>query len=271
MLRQSPVEGEMTMTAIAEYVPGTPSWVDLGSPDVAASVDFYGGLFGWDAPESVPGSGGYRIFHFKGAAVAGLGPLMSPDQPTAAWSTYVSVADADATSKAAAAAGASVLMAPMDVLDVGRMAIFLDPAGAAVSVWQPRAHAGAGLVNEPGTLCWNELTTHQVSEAKEFYGSVFGWEGITSPFGPTTYTEWKLDGRTVGGMIEMNEQRPAEIPSHWMVYFAVEDTDTTAAKAVELGGVVSVPPTDIPPGRFAVFNDSHGAVFSVIALADPQA
>jgi hypothetical protein len=51
-----------------------------------------------------------------------------------------------------------------------------------------------------------------------------------------------------------------------MVYFAVEDPDATAAKAVELGGSVAVPPTDIPQGRFAVLNDQHGAAFSVIKM-----
>jgi predicted enzyme related to lactoylglutathione lyase len=52
-----------------------------------------------------------------------------------------------------------------------------------------------------------------------------------------------------------------------MVYFAVEDTDAAAGRAVELGGTVSVPPTDIEPGRFAVLGDPQGAVFSVLALA----
>ncbi|MBJ7522389.1 MAG: VOC family protein, partial [Solirubrobacteraceae bacterium] len=59
---------------------------------------------------------------------------------------------------------------------------------------------------------------------------------------------------------------PAEIPAHWMVYFAVENTDATVAHAKELGGTVSVEPFDLPVGRFAVLHDPHGALFSVIAM-----
>jgi uncharacterized protein len=54
-----------------------------------------------------------------------------------------------------------------------------------------------------------------------------------------------------------------------MVYFAVEDIDAAVAKATELGGKVAVEPTDTPVGRFAVLNDPHGAVFSVIRLSRP--
>jgi hypothetical protein len=52
----------------------------------------------------------------------------------------------------------------------------------------------------------------------------------------------------------------------WTVYFQTDDTDATAAKAQELGGTVMVPPTDIPPGRFAAIVDPQGAVFNVIKM-----
>jgi predicted enzyme related to lactoylglutathione lyase len=70
-------------------------------------------------------------------------------------------------------------------------------------------------------------------------------------------------------MMAMDDTWPAEIPSHWMVYFAVEDVDASAARVTELGGTVSVPPSDIPPGRFSVVTDPHGAVLSLIALTEP--
>jgi predicted enzyme related to lactoylglutathione lyase len=138
-----------------------------------------------------------------------------------------------------------------------------------ISVWQPQTHTGAQVVNEPGSLCWNELATRDIDAAKRFYEAVFGWQGETSAYGDTSYTEWKLGGRTVGGMIQMNEQWPAEIPSHWMVYFAVDDIDAAAGKAREFGGKAAVEPTDTPVGRFAVLNDPHGAVFSIIRLSAP--
>jgi predicted enzyme related to lactoylglutathione lyase len=115
----------------------------------------------------------------------------------------------------------------------------------------------------------SELTVRDVDTAKAFYGAVFGWEGDTHPFGPTTYTDWhNPGGPRVAGMIRMTEQWPAEVAPHWMCYFAVADCDAAAARAVELGGTAPVPPTDLPQGRFAVLNDPQGGLFSVIRLAD---
>lgn len=255
------------MPEVSEYAPGTPSWVDLASPDPDASARFYGGLFGWEAVETGPveESGGYRMLKRDGRTVAGLGPTQAEGQP-AMWTTYVSTDDAESVAAKVRDAGGQVVMEPFDVLGVGRMAVFVDPGGAYFSVWQPQTHHGADVVNEPGALSWNELATRDIDAAKAFYGAVFGWEGETNAYGETSYTEWKLGGRSVGGMIAMNEQWPAEVPPHWMVYFAVEDADAAVARAEELGGRVAVPPTDTPAGRFAVLNDPHGAVFSVIAL-----
>jgi len=241
--------------------------VDLGSPDLEKSRAFYSGLFGWTTEAGPPEAGGYVMCMFGGQAVAGMGPIMNEGQPPA-WTTYVSVADADATVAAAKAAGGTVFLEPMDVLDVGRMAIFADPTGAVIAVWQPRAHIGAGLVNEPNTLCWNELATRDIAAAKTFYGAVFGWTGATNDMGGgMTYTEWKLNDRTVGGMMEMGANFPPQVPPHWLTYFATDDCDAIVAKAQGLGASVMVPATDIQPGRFAVLADPQGAVFAVIKFS----
>jgi len=247
-----------------DYVANTPRWVDLGSPDLEASKRFYSSLFGWSAESMGEEAGGYTLFNKGSAQVAGAGPLMMEGQPTA-WTTYVYVDDLDATAAKVSAAGGTVLVAPMDVLDVGRMGVFLDSTGAAFAAWQPKAHTGAGLFNEPGSLTWNELASRDIEASKRFYASVFGWEGSTSPFGPTTYTEFKVNGNTIGGMRELGAQDAADVPPHWLVYFAVADTDATVAKAESEGAHSLVPPTTIPPGRFAVLADPQGAVFAIIA------
>jgi hypothetical protein len=196
---------------------------------------------------------------------------MGEGQPTA-WSTYMGTDDADAVAARVEAAGGKVLVAPFDVMDQGRMAVFLDATGAPFSVWQPMAMPGAELFNEPGSLSWNELTTRDPEAAKAFYGAVFGWTANDQE-GPYPYTVWQLGDRQVGGMMPMvGDEWPADLPAHWMVYFAVAvavavaDYDTGAARAAELGGAVSVPPTDLPTGRFAVLNDPQGAFLPVIAL-----
>jgi predicted enzyme related to lactoylglutathione lyase len=255
------------MPEMTSYEPGTPSWVDLGTPDVKDAARFYGQLFGWDIQEGPPEVGGYSMCMLKGHAVAGIGPKMSPDQPTA-WSTYVTVDDADKAAELATDAGGQVLMGPMDVMTVGRMAVFMDAAGAPISVWQPRDHIGAGLVNEPGTLCWNELLTRDVTGAKSFYNSVFGWEARDEAMQQGTYTVFYLGDKGIAGLMEMSgDMFPADMPPHWVVYFAVADCDASAAKITELGGTVVVPPMDIPTvGRFAVATDPAGAAFAIIKM-----
>jgi len=249
---------------IEEYEHGVPSWVDLSAPDLPAARAFYGDLFGWDVPEGPPEAGGYSLALVRGKPVAGIGPQMNPDAPPA-WMTYVNVDDADKVAAAVVSAGGQMLVPPMDVMDVGRMGILADPAGAVVGIWQPRTHKGALIVNEPNTLCWNELVTTDIPGATAFYASVFGW--AAEPLGdPPAYYEWRLGGRTIGGLMAKPAEMPAEVPPHWGTYFAVVDTDRTVERIRELGGAVMMGPTDIEPGRFAVAADPAGATFNVIAL-----
>jgi predicted enzyme related to lactoylglutathione lyase len=254
-----------------EYAPGTPSWIDLGSPDPDASAAFYGALFGWQATEAGPveETGGYRMFQQDGGNVGGLMALQDPQQPPA-WSSYVSVTDADAIAAAVREHGGTVMFEPMDVMDLGRMAFFADPGGAALGIWQPKSFPGADLVNVPVSLTWNELRTHDVEGAKAFYASVFGWEPTDWPETPG-YAIFNLNGNGVAGLMDMGDLFPPDVPPHWGVVFAVADTDATAAQAQELGAQVVAPPADIPVGRFAGLIDPQGAGFAVIRLAEAQA
>jgi uncharacterized protein len=249
-----------------DFPPGTPSWIDLGTPDVDASIDFYGDLFDWTASEpGPPEAGGYRFFMQDGKMVAGLGPLMMEGQPPA-WLSYVTVADADETAAKARDGGGTVLVGPLDVLDVGRMAVVADPGGAALGLWQARRHTGAQIVNEPVSLAWNELNTRDTEAAKPFYDATFGWEANTAQMGEIEYTTWQLGEQPVGGMVAMAEQIPAAVPAHWLAYFAIHDTDETVEKAKAGGGELKFGPVDIPAGRFAVLADPHGAIFGVIRM-----
>lgn len=253
-----------------DYPPGTPSWVELSSPDPEASAAFYGQLMGWSATEPGPveETGGYRMFQQDDRRVGGLMGHMQEGQPTA-WATYVSVADADETAGKVKAAGGSVVVEPMDVMDIGRMAFFADPTGAVFGVWQPRTFAGADLVNEPNSLCWNEVLTREAEANKAFYPQVFGWDVGHPTFegAPESYVVWELDGNSVGGMMQMTDDFfPPEVPPHWGVCFAVADCDATTDKARELGATVTMEPMDMPIGRFSGLIDPQGASFTVMAL-----
>ncbi len=251
------------------YDHGVPSWVDLGTANLESAKAFYSGLLGWETPEGPPEAGGYSVCTLRGRTVAGLGPKMNPDGPTV-WMTYVNVDDADDIAGKVTANGGQILAAPFDVLGAGRMGVFSDPEGAVFGIWQPKEHPGAGVVNEPGALAWNELVTTDVPAAISFYGAVFGWgakaQGQTGVDGIGPYTEWTVGDRSVGGLMAKPEAMPDEVPPHWMAYFAVADTDGAVAEVERLGGSVMVPPTDIEPGRFAVVADPDGAFFALISL-----
>lgn len=255
------------MAQRAEYAPGVPSWVDIGT-DVEKAKQFYGSLFGWTASDAGPPeeTGGYGFFLKDTKMVAGYGPLQHPGPPS--WTTYISVADAAETAQKVEQAGGTVIMAPMDVMSAGRMAVFQDPQGAFISIWQAGEHRGAELVNEPGAFCWNELNTRDVEGSKSFYTATFGWEAETHAEGPMPYTEFKIGGENIAGCMPMPPMVPAQVPPHWLVYFAVDDTDAAVAKTAQLGGSVRMPPMDVAVGRISVLADPQGATFAVIKLSD---
>lgn len=253
------------MSERTSYAPGTPCWVDLATPDLEAAEKFYGAVFGWEIPE-LPNSaemGGYRRAKLGGSDVAGAMPLMQEGQPPA-WSTYISVDDADTIARAIQENGGTMIAEPMDVATYGRLAMFTDPEGAFFGIWEPADFAGAELVNEPGTFSWNELETRDPAAAKEFYGKVFGWEFEEEAMGEKTYNVATVDGTQVAGIADVSGRIPDEIPAHWMVYFGSTDPDEAVSKITELGGQVMFGPIDIPAGRFAMVTDPAGAAFAVI-------
>jgi len=249
---------------VSKHDEGVPSWVDVGT-DIDKGRAFYSGLFGWDAPPGTADTAFYSNATMRGKPVAGIGPQQEGMPPF--WTTYVNVANADDVAEKVTAAGGQVMVAPMDVLEYGRMAIFADPAGAAFGVWQPGSHRGAEIVNEPGAFSWSELVTTDVEGSKKFYKDVFGWGAETQSAGPMDYTEWKIGDRSVGGMMQKPEMMPAEVPPHWGVYFAVGDIDEAIAKVKSLGGTVLAGPIDSPAGKLAPVTDSNGAAFNIIELA----
>jgi hypothetical protein len=234
--------------------------VDLGSPDTSDAARFYGELFGWTAdmvPD--PNAGGYGMFTLRGKQVAGLGPQMNPGPPY--WAVYVSVADADAAAAAIKAAGGQLVMEPMDVMGAGRMAVAQDTNGSFFSIWQPKEHIGAQLVNEVGAFTWNELSTADIAKARDFYTSVFGW-GLEGDPGNDQAAIFTVDGTVVCGAHAAGE---GEFPA-WSVWFSVEDCDASAELITKLGGSVIVPPNDMDFGRGAVVADPQGAVFGIGAV-----
>jgi len=243
---------------------GRPVWVDLSTSDAAAARTFYAAVLGWDIEVNEdPQYGGYAMARAGDLDVAGIGPAQ-PGAPTA-WSIYFLTDDAASLGDRISDAGGTVVMPAMTVGDVGRMAVFADPAGAFFGAWQPNTMAGfhTGMA---GSFRWAEINARGVERDLDFYHDVFGWELSRSdlPDGGV-YTSLGLDGKNFAGAMEMHPGMPPEMPSYWLVYFAVDSADEAFARAIAAGGSQIVPPMPMPDGRFAILRDPQGAAFAILA------
>jgi predicted enzyme related to lactoylglutathione lyase len=270
----------------AGYIPGVPCWVDTSQPDPESAVAFYRDLFGWEFEDVMPpgAPGKYFMARIRGGDVAAVGSIPEGAPPMAMWNTYIWVDSADETAAKVRDSGGSVVMESFDVMDAGRMAVFTDPEGATFFVWQAKQNKGAQIVNEHGSLNFNDLNTRDVETAKSFYGSVFGWQTLELEGG---FQMWTLPGYgdylardnpglreqqaevgavpgfedVVASIIPLGDDQP-DVPPHWGVTFAVDDADAIADKAAAAGGNVVVPPFDAPWVRTTVIVDPQGATFT---------
>jgi uncharacterized protein len=268
------------------YMEGVPCWIDTSQPDPEAAVGFYSGLFGWEFENVMPpGSPGkYFSARIRGRDVAAVGSIPEGAPQVATWNTYIWVDSADEAASKVRAAGGQVVMQPFDIMSAGRMAAFADPEGAVFMAWQANEHRGAQIVNEHGSLNFNNLHTRDVEAAKAFYGAVFGWGTLTLDGG---FTAWTLPGygdylerddpeirkrvSEVGGptgfedvvasIIPIGDDQP-DAPAHWGVTFGVDNADEIAKQATKLGGNVVLAPMDAPWVRMTVIADPQGATFT---------
>ncbi len=180
-----------------------------------------------------------------------------------AWASYVTVDDADAITARARELGANVMAEPFDVMDAGRMATLQDPTGAVFCVWQPRRSIGAEVVNGHGALSLNQLNTTDPEAAQRFYTELFGWRFEDVEGGPAPYSGIHRGERTNGGMMQLPPDQAA--PSHWLVYFGIDDIDAAAERIGASGGRLVVPKMDVPGGQILVAQDPQGATFALVA------
>ena len=280
------------------YIPGVPCWLDTAQPDPEAAAEFYGGLFGWEVEERPTDGSGQRYFigRLRGRDVAGIASQPQGSQASASWNQYVWVDSAGDAAAAAEAAGGSILSAPMDAGEAGRMAVLADPTGASFSVWEAGEHHGAEIVNEPGSWNFSVLNTGDTERAKAFYADLFGWRTASytddgsAMFTLPGYFDFLAErdpgirerhdevgapegfGDVVAWMMELDGENrgPSGADPHWSMTFAVSDADKTAELAEKLGGEVVVPPLDAEWVRMTVIRDPQGAMFTASKFTPPQ-
>ncbi len=248
---------------------GEPAWIDLVTDDTDSARTFYTALFGWTATESIEEHGNFITFWHDDEQVAGLNRTVSRSGTPAGWLTYLSVADADDTTKRAQAAGAEVRVQPRTVGSQGRMAVLTDPAGAVFALWQSAEHTGYGRFGEYGTPVWHELSTRDFDKATRFYRDVFDWR--LAPLSDTDefrYSVFGPEGHEVGGVFDAAATLPADAPSSWSVYIGVENVTTCTARAAELGGRVIREPWQSQYGTFAQVSDPAGGTLLLSSVED---
>ena len=257
------------MPKVSSYLHGTPSWLDLATPDTAAAQDFYGSLFGWSYDAQPTGGGSdYIMCNKGGSAAAGmmeLSPEMAASGMPPVWSSYISVDDLDATVAKVEAAGGQIMRPAMDVMDAGRMAVLADSTGAVFCLWQAKDHIGSEVINEHGAFTWSELMSPDPAAAAGFYANVIGWTKDTMPMPTGDYTVFYTEGGNEDGIAGAMQPPMEGMPSFWGVYFHVDDCEASVAEAKKLGASVLAEPMSVPGvGRFSALMDPQGAAFSVM-------
>jgi predicted enzyme related to lactoylglutathione lyase len=263
------------MPNIDKHAPGSPCWFELSTNNQDAAKAFYSNLFGWAISDNQMGPDMvYTIFQVDGLDAAACCTLQAEQLTHGVppnWAVYIAVENADATAAKITSAGGAIVMPPFDVMDLGRMAVVSDPAGAVFCLWQPGSNTGTRIGGVMNTVGWIELTTNNEAAAAKFYGDVFGWtvtNGKGAPAGPSDYGHIENNGTAIGG-IPPASMRDPNAPPNWLIYVEVADTAATTAKAGSLGANVIVGPMDIGEnGTISVLQDPQGAFF---ALHQPPA
>lgn len=249
---------------------GDPVWLELTTPDLSASQDFYSRLFGWSFEESGPD----RVT----ALVDGrpVGGLVAKDVPEAQWQVYIQVSDIADTATTAVAARGHILVNPSraaesDIHD-RRVALLEDPAGAVIGIMEHTDFPGLALGTEHGLPTWFEVAGRDLRVLLGFYHLVFGWryhyvdeDGIMS-----TVFEEDVEfasngpaGHATAGVVAGAD----DADTGWRAYVAVERLGEAVAMAESAGGRVDMEFIDGHLGRHLTVVDPHGAAITLLEAA----
>jgi predicted enzyme related to lactoylglutathione lyase len=252
------------------------AWDELHTNDREKANAFYNTLFGWTA-EAVPMGPDYtyHLLKRKGSdeSFAGShqqeGDELKNGVPSH-WLVSLGTNDVDAATAKASELGATVVIPPADIPNVGRFSVLNDPQGAAFGLLTysdgnsaPKPEVG------PNCIVWHELVTSDPAASKAFYSSVVGFTTEESNMTGETVQLFKHGGEQVANILP----KPSpEAPDAWVFYVEVKDIDETIEAAKKAGGSVIFPPLAIPPiGSVSWLADPTGAVFGILQPSEPAA
>ena len=114
-------------------MPNAFAHIELNTDDVQKAKKFYKTLFNWKISD-IPGMN-YSMIDVGGGTGGGIQQKPMPEAPTS-WLPYVQVDDVKKTIAKAQKAGAAIALDYVDIGEMGAIGVFIDPAGAALGVWQ---------------------------------------------------------------------------------------------------------------------------------------
>lgn len=247
---------------------GTPIWYELATPDADAAQRFYAEVVGWSVAPFGDGEGETEGYHVLTAPDGnGAGGIMTPPEGTQlepGWYSYIGVQDVDGAAEKVKQLGGAVLIGPMDIPDVGRVALVADPQGVPFYVMRgdgPEDSKAFGT--KPGHCGWHELATSDQQGALEFYGRLFGWRSTeTMPMGDMgDYCFVDHHGTRLGAVMTAG----AGWPTRWAYYFAVPSIDAATDRIGRAGGAVTQGPHAVPGGQFVIMaTDPQGVAFALV-------
>ena len=112
-------------------------WNELATADVAAAKDFYGKVFGWKFTEHKMGDMTYTMIKIKDQEFGGIWAIPENQKMPPHWLSYILVDNIEQTVENARKNGAHIIRPVTPAGDMGRLAIFTDPTGAHIALWEP--------------------------------------------------------------------------------------------------------------------------------------
>lgn len=259
--------------ASPEHHIGKVIFVELVTPDLAASKQFYSRLFGWNFRDIAAGSTQYAEASLDGHPVAGLFQRQLPpgEHRRPAWLSFFAADDVDAAVKTALQRGAKVLFGPRSFPDRGREAVFADPQGAVFAVLASSSGDPPDFLAAPGEWIWSSLITRDPDSDAAFYQALFGYDVFELPASANArHLLFASHNYARASANSLPANSPDTYP-YWLNYVRVEDADKMAAKVVALGGRVLVAPhIDRHGGELAVVADPQGAAFGLLEWRETE-
>ncbi len=233
-------------------------WDELLTTEAGGAVEFYGSLLGWKAEERDMGpQGTYRIMTHADQRVGGI--AQGKDGAPPHWLSYLTVENLDEAAKTIVALGGSLLGEAYEIPGVGRAVVAQDSTGGTFAAFEgnrpDQAPSEEPQLHGP---CWRELVTDDLEAAQAFYTGLIGYSA--EPMGEDVILLKK--GDAMRGTLRKKPSPQA--PTHWMVYFLVDDVAASTKQASSAGANVLMEPTDVPQmGSFSVLADPGGAVLAL--------